>query len=114
MARKLELDYIAMGDRIKERRQALELTQGTLARQTGMTTSFIGHIERGEKLPSVETMARLSLALDVSLDWLVLGLKVRCMGPICLLYSDIESILRCYGLDAAQKAPLAPIRRRGV
>ena len=114
MARKLELDYIAMGDRIKERRQALELTQGTLARKTGVTTSFIGHIERGEKLPSVETMARLSLALDVSLDWLVLGLKVRCMGPICPLYSDIESILRCYGLDASHKAPRAPIQRRGV
>ena len=80
MARKLELDYIAMGDRIKERRQALELTQGTLARQTGVTTSFIGHIERGEKLPSLETMARLSLALDVSLDWLVLGLKVALYG----------------------------------
>ena len=82
MARKLELDYIAMGDRIKERRQALELTQGTLARQTGVTTSFIGHIERGEKLPSVETMARLSLALD---------------GIPGLAYTGIEGAL--YGAD---------------
>ena len=108
-----KMDYISIGDRVRERRQALELTQGTLARKTGVTTSFIGHIERGEKMPSVETMARLSLALDVSL-WLVLGLKVRCMGRICPLYSDIESILRCYGLDASQKAPRAPIQRRGV
>ena len=74
------MDYLSIGERVRERRQALELTQGTLARQTGVTTSFIGHIERGEKLPSVETMARLSLALDVSLELACTGIEGALYG----------------------------------
>jgi transcriptional regulator with XRE-family HTH domain len=98
MVRKLELDYIAIGDRIKERRQALEFTQGTLARQTGMTTSFIGHIERAEKVPSLDTVARLSAALETTMDWLVLGLHHRCEGKDCPLYDDLQGLMRAYGL----------------
>ena len=81
------------------------MTQGQLAKKIGVTASFIGHIERAEKVPSLETMARLSDALNVSLDWLALGRKVRCVGRECPLYSDIEGILACYGMVEHKNRP---------
>ena len=98
MAGQNKVDYANVGKRIRDRREALELTQGQPAKKIGVTASFIGHIERAEKVPSLETMARLCDALDASLDWLALGMKVRCVGRECPLYSDIEGILTCYGM----------------
>lgn len=98
MARYMEIDYESLGKKLRDRRRFLELTQTELAKQVGVTASFIGHIERAEKVPSVETMARLSVALDISLDELILGLKHRCEGKRCPLYDDIRALLSDYGL----------------
>ena len=67
------VDYLAMGRRIREGRRALGWTQAQLAERIGVSCAFVGHLERGEKLPSLETVARLSLALNTSLDTLALG-----------------------------------------
>lgn len=91
------VDYTNMGDRIRNRRQDLEMTQGQLANCTGVTTSFIGHIERAEKIPSLETVARLSKALDTTMEWLVFGERERCEGDACPLYADLEALFSAYG-----------------
>ena len=49
------LDYRAIGLRVRGLRQQQELTQESLAELVGVSPSFVGHIERGEKKASLET-----------------------------------------------------------
>ena len=50
------VDYVAIGKRLRSRREAMRLTQEALAGSAEVSTSFIGHLERGEKKPSLETI----------------------------------------------------------
>lgn len=60
------MDYIKLGQRVREQRAARGLTQGELAAKVGVSTSFIGHIERGEKKASMETVVALCNAMELS------------------------------------------------
>ena len=72
------VDYRAMGVRVLLRRRELKITQEQLAERVGVSCSFIGHIERAEKKPSVETVVALCDSLDITADYLLRGQKVRC------------------------------------
>lgn len=61
------------GKKIRIYREKLGLTQYALAISVGVTQNFLGDIERGNKLPSVEVLIRLSNTLKVSLDILFSG-----------------------------------------
>ena len=67
------MNYVAMGQRIRSRRVELGMTQAELAKKCGITSSFIGNIERGAKTASVETLLKLSDALMISLDIIIRG-----------------------------------------
>lgn len=88
-----------IGKRVRDRRIELELTQTALARQIGVSASFIGHIERAEKVASFDTMAKLCKALNVSLDWLAWGEVRRCEGRECPLYRELATLFAAYGLE---------------
>jgi len=60
------MDYKALGKRVRQQRMVAELTQEQLAEKSGVSCSFIGHIERGEKKASVETLVCLCNAMKVS------------------------------------------------
>ena len=62
------MDYIAMGKRIRRQRRWMDLSQEQLAEMVGVSTSFIGHIERGTRVPSLDTVWRICKALEVSMD----------------------------------------------
>ena len=94
-----EIDYTIIGARVRDMRRERGMTQAELARATGVTGSFIGHIERGEKVASLETMAKLSRALGTSLDNLVFGIQIRCERESCPLFDDVAAMLRAYGLE---------------
>lgn len=68
-----ELDYIAIGNRIRIAREILHMTQEQLSEQCSLSTGYIGHLERGTRSPSLETLAKMSRILRVSLDDLVFG-----------------------------------------
>ena len=91
------IEYTSIGRRIRECRQALGMTQSQLAKRIGVTGSFVGHIERAEKVPSLETVARLSAELGVTMDWLVFGIRQRCDAGPCALYAELDAIMRNYG-----------------
>lgn len=69
---KLAIDYWSIGDRIRERRKFLKLSQENLANEIGVSSSFISDIENGRRKMSLETMVKISIALDTSLDYLVI------------------------------------------
>lgn len=91
------LDYRAMGERVQRRRRALKLTQQALAGQVNVSTSFIGHIERGEKKASAETIVALCRSLGVSADYLMRGVENRCDQQDCELYRAMTEVLSRYG-----------------
>ena len=60
------MDYQALGLRIRTRRCAKQMTQEQLAKQIGISTSFLGHIERGSRVLSVETLMSVCNALEMT------------------------------------------------
>lgn len=65
------MDYEALGKRIRTRRKMMGLTQEALAEQLGISCSFVGHIERGSRKMSMETLIRISDVMGVSCDYLL-------------------------------------------
>ncbi len=68
-----ELDYGKMGMRIRQLRKAKGWSQGGLAEKCGISMSFLGHIERGSRIMSMETFANICMALDAGADELLWG-----------------------------------------
>lgn len=64
------IDYKAMGQRIRSARKAKGLSQEKLGEICSVSAAHIGHIERGTRIASLETLFRISNELQVSLDWL--------------------------------------------
>lgn len=60
------MDYRKLGVRVRQQREQHEWTQGQLAQKVGVSSSFIGHIERGEKKASVETVVAICNAMEVA------------------------------------------------
>lgn len=67
-------DYAAIGRRIRKLRIAQNLTQERLAEHAGISASFLGHIERGTRKMSLETLIHLSMSLHCTTDAL-LGIR---------------------------------------
>lgn len=62
----MKLDTI--GKNIIKFREIKKLRQEDLAEKTDLTTNYIGMIERGEKIPSLETFINILNSLGVSAD----------------------------------------------
>lgn len=63
--------YRAIGERIRSHRRRMGLTQRQLAEQLGISLSFLGHIERGTRVLSVDTLVRFTQVLGCSADELL-------------------------------------------
>ncbi len=57
-----------IGKNIRKYRLAKKMRQEDLAEKTGLTANYIGMVERGEKIPSLETFVTILNALEVSAD----------------------------------------------
>ena len=58
----------SIGKHISEFRHLRKLRQEDLAEITGLSTHYIGAVERGEKIPSLETFIDILNALSISAD----------------------------------------------
>ena len=67
----MELDYQAIGIRIRRLRKAQGLTQQTLAEMSNQEPSNISHIERGATKLSLPTIVNIANALGVTVDELL-------------------------------------------
>ena len=94
------LDHKAIGQRIRNQRLSLDLSQEDLAELVGISPSFIGHIERAEKAATIDTFDSIISALGVSWDYLMRGAKNRCDKENCQLYIDAVELLKQFGMDA--------------
>lgn len=67
------VDYAAMGRRISRLRQEKHWTQEMLAEKAHISLSFLGHIERGTRIASLESIVRISTALESDIGDIVDG-----------------------------------------
>ena len=63
--------YVDIGRRIRELRISSKLTQNELSNKAHISLSFLGHIERGSRKLSVETLYAIATALNCSSDRLM-------------------------------------------
>lgn len=62
---------VKIGIRIRYLRNMKELSQERLALEAGLNPAFLGHIERGLKCPTIDTLSKIASALNISLSELV-------------------------------------------
>ncbi len=65
------MESLSIGRNIRKYRMAQNLRQEDLAEKTGLSVNYIGAIERGEKLPSLETFIDIANTLNVSADMIL-------------------------------------------
>ncbi len=68
-----DIDYTRMGMRIRLARKAKGWSQDMLAKKCGISMSFLGHIERGTRIMSLETFVNICTALSTDADELLWG-----------------------------------------
>ena len=71
----MTLNALEIGKRIKALRKSNNMTQQELADSLGVSLNYISKIEPGMKVPAVDLFIRISEFFDVSLDFLILGVK---------------------------------------
>ena len=64
----MEIDYRAIGSRIRNYRLERGLSQEVVSEQADLTPAHYSHIERGHTKPSLPTLIGIANALEVSID----------------------------------------------
>jgi transcriptional regulator with XRE-family HTH domain len=82
------MDYIGLGRRIRTQRKLQGMTQKTLAEKAGISLPFYGHIERGTRKASLETIISIANVLRVSTDLL---LQDSLLGALYADDSDLSA-----------------------
>ena len=66
-----------IGPRLKAARKARDLTQEAAAKLIGISAEFYARIERGNALPSVQTLRKMGVSLQISVDHLIGMVDIR-------------------------------------
>jgi transcriptional regulator with XRE-family HTH domain len=56
-----------IGDRLREMREAKQLSQGDIEKRTGLLRCYISRVENGHTVPAMETLEKLARAFEVPL-----------------------------------------------
>ena len=65
------MDYMRLGQRIRQERKKLNLTQAQLAESIEISDTYMGSIERGERSLTLDTLVRLVNRLGVTVDYML-------------------------------------------
>ena len=60
-----------LGQIIREKREALGLTQIEVAEKAGLDRNYIGMVERGERNPSYLSLIQIASGINMSVDQLI-------------------------------------------
>ena len=82
---------MSIGEKIREKREAFNLTQRELAEVIGVTPQHLSLLEQDKKTPSVALLGRLAQKIGVSIDYLVFGELAQggfALDPIVAIKAD--------------------------
>ena len=87
------MNYDNIGKNIRTYRIKRKLRQEDLAEMTDLSVTYIGMVERGEKIPALETFIKILNALEVSADIILADvLKVGYEIKSSLLTEQINAL----------------------
>lgn len=66
-----DIDYKAIGQRVRDARLKKQMTQEELAEKTGISTSYASAIETGASKVALPTLIQLARALDTTVETLL-------------------------------------------
>lgn len=69
----MNLDYNLIGVRVATLRCERKWTQKELAERCGLAQNYLSNIENNHSIPSLETLTKICIALDVTPNQLLLG-----------------------------------------
>ena len=69
----MEIIMKSIGERIRDRRKELHLTQNDIKSACGISSGALSEIENGNRTPSVVIFHALANVLECSMDWLATG-----------------------------------------
>ncbi len=95
------MDYKRLGQRIREERQRLNLTQAQLAEEINISDTYMGAIERGERSLTLDTLVRLVNRLGVTVDYL---LSDYVSDTDSNIIEQFKQIIDCQPLERKQMA----------
>lgn len=70
-------DPVEAGKRIKQIREKMGYSQEEFAEKIHTSRNYVSKMEIGYKAPSVDMLVEISFLANVSLDYLIIGRKVR-------------------------------------
>jgi transcriptional regulator with XRE-family HTH domain len=62
---------MVIGDRLRELREAKELSQGDIEKRTGLLRCYISRVENGHTVPAIETLEKMARALERLLNRII-------------------------------------------
>ena len=65
------MDKLALGVKLREARVKKGYTQQALAKLAGIGNVYLGEIERGQKMPSLNIFIKIIETLDISADYIL-------------------------------------------
>ncbi len=92
------MDKIELGKKLKEARIKAGYTQEVLAEKAEIGTVYLGEIERGIKMPSLNVFIKIVIALGISADYI---LRDELPSGKEFIYNDITE--RLDSLTPAQR-----------
>ena len=95
------MDYKRLGERIREERLRLNLTQAALAEAIDISDTYMGAIERGERSLTLDTLVRLVNRLGVTVDYI---LADYVSGSDLNILEQFKQITDCQPLERKQLA----------
>ena len=70
----MEIDYIAVGKRVAQKRHQLGLTQQKVCDLIEISDKYMSNIECGKSKTSLQVLSNIAVALETTLDYLVFGI----------------------------------------
>ena len=110
----MDMNYKDLGRRIRMLRQKQHMTQEQLAERIDMSASFLGHIERGTRVASLETLVKICNVLDTNPGFLLAasltcdasytppGLTPKVKEQLCALLFLAQEVVMNMPTDPAQ------------
>lgn len=95
------MDYKRLGERIREERRHLNLTQAQLAEDIDISDTYMGAIERGERSLTLDTLVRLVNRLGVTVDYM---LSDSVADNDSNIMEQFKQIIDCQPLERKQMA----------
>lgn len=95
------MDYKRLGERIREERRRLNLTQAQLAEAVDISDTYMGAIERGERSLTLDTLVRLVNRLGVTVDYM---LSDSVSDNDSNIMEQFKQIIDCQPLERKQMA----------